>query len=132
MQGRRVASFVVYGKEQEIDLAEVTSRLGEGEEDQGALSQGDTVWVLGDLTLSPRSFDELLEELWDAVSDVRQIQETAGLGSLLRLAQYTSAADRVGPGIVIPTNWVQLLARFNGSVDIDQYVSDTQDFASNA
>ena len=130
MDGRRSASFALYGNAQEIDIAAISSLLGGGAENPGLLSRGDTIWVLGDLELSPRPFFELLEELWDVVADVRRIEQPAGLGSILRLVQHTSATDVIGPGAHIPANWVELLARFNGEIDLDQYVSDTEDSAS--
>jgi hypothetical protein len=42
---------------------------------------------------------------------------------VLRVVQYVSADDDIGPGIPVERKWVAALARLGGELDIDIYVN---------
>ena len=115
-----------------------------GEADEPVQSVGDEKEFLGQTTVASEStwivrsaapsnlpaeahLDELFERAGPAIDRVADV-EAVPVYAVLRIGHYMAASEFQGHGIAIGPEWIRVLARLNGFVDIDQYiVAETQD-----
>jgi hypothetical protein len=87
----------------------------------------ESLWSITSGPLGPESVDEHLERLWTRASiALPRVHDIPGTVSVT-LAFHHRMDGRAyqGHGLWLPSDWVALLGAAGGSVDIDQYVSDS-------
>ncbi len=123
--GDRLVEFVVVSGQHSVSQLAELFGPPDGPEIRGQLQDPDeSTWYLGVPLASDSSVSEMMDELSERVIE-RLDQGGAAPGSLrsvLRVVQYLSADEWQGHGIGVSREWIGILDKMNGEIDIDQYV----------
>lgn len=120
----RLAEFVMVFPQQEAETLR-DALVAVPHQITARRSDGSIIVVLEGLAGGPQSAAVHLAVLWEKTHQFLSRVASCGpppLSARLRLVQYTAPDDPVGPGVLIETTWIKVLAALGGSVDLDQYV----------
>lgn len=131
MRRRCVVELVIHSSSlRDEDLARL---LGPSEEPAVSKPKGrfeNTVtasWTLisklGDEHSPDDHLDSLLGRFQPAI-DTLPTEALEAMRATLRIVQYIPAIEDQGLGFVVAPQWVELLGKLRGSVDVDQYTVD--------
>jgi hypothetical protein len=125
---QRAVEFMVVSETHsgEQPIAEIGMQPDEVQSGSGRFAH-EVAWVLravGDSRSDPSELvEDLLVRVEPFISQIEQVVSTSGDVVVLRVIQYISEDDPVGPGFSLNVAVVQTLARVRAMIDVDQYIT---------